>query len=401
MKLSLIVPTYNEAPNVKELVRRTAEACHGVEAEMVFIDDSTDHTPKVIAEVAAVTDFPVRMIHRQTPVGGLGGAVIEGISSSSAQYCLVMDGDLQHPPSMIPVILAQLESSQADVVVASRYGGGGGSAGGLENGFRRLVSSGCTFLTRGMFPVRLRHCTDPMTGFFGFRRTSVHVGGLRPTGFKILLEILARQPLKVAEVPFVFGERFAGESKASMSEGMRFVRQLAGLRVGRIGRFAVVGAIGTVLNLLIMAILLGSGVHYAAAAVVAAETTIVSNFLMQERFVFGRIQCKTADWRRRFLQSFSFNNVEAGMRLLILILFVEILAIPSLLGQAGTLAGAFILRYAYHTRVVYRTRPAIVYPSAVPLVHPPTPLIQEVLPLVHPANPSAKPVVRQVKSDAG
>lgn len=356
MKLSVIVPTYNEAPNIDELVRRTTAACSGIEAEIVFVDDSTDSTPTVIQHAAVTSAFPVRMIHRDRPDGGLSGAVIEGIASSAADYCLVMDGDLQHPPEMIPVLLAQLEDSASDIAVASRYCGEGSSNEGLSGTYRRMVSKTTTLVARTLFPIRLRDCSDPMTGFFAIRKASIAVAALQPSGFKILLEILARQPLKITEVPFIFGQRFAGTSKATMSQGLRFLRQVGELRVGRIGLFAFVGAIGTVLNLLIMATLLMFGVHYVVAAIAAAELTILSNFLLQERLVFSGVRHSAAAIRTRFLQSVGFNNAEALLRLPVLVLLVEILLINSVVAQAGTLAAAFGMRYLFHSKVVYVAR---------------------------------------------
>lgn len=365
MELTVIVPTFNEAPNIAELVRRAEAACTGIDAEILFVDDSRDHTPDVIRTTAAGSTVPVRLLHRDDPVGGLGGAVIEGVRSSRAVYCLVMDGDLQHPPEMIPVVLDRLRASDAEVVVASRYCGNGGDAGGLANGTRRLVSSGATLLSRTLFPRRLEHCSDPMTGFFGFRRSAVEVDRLQPTGFKILLEILCRHRLRVLEVPFVFGARFAGESKASLKEGVRFIRQLAGLRFGRIAGFGMVGGIGAVLNLLIMGALVSSGVHYVVAAIVAAEITILTNFLMQERMVFHAERQGAGSLRRRFLHSAGFNNVDAAARLPLLWLIVEFAGVPSLLAQAGTLVGAFLLRYLYHSRVVYADVSAVAQPVPV------------------------------------
>ena len=367
MELSVIVPTYNEAPNVGELVRRIGAACEGVDAEIVFVDDSRDDTPEAIRRAASRSAVPVRLIHRDVPAGGLGGAVIEGVRYSAAEHCLVMDGDLQHPPEMIPVMLERLRDPAVDVVVASRYCGNGGSAGGLAGGLRRLVSSSSTVLSRSLFPVRLKDCTDPMTGFFGFRRSVVDTDRLRPSGFKILLEILARHSLRVAEVPFVFGERLAGESKAGLREGFRFLRQLGGLRFGRIAGFGLVGGIGAVLNLLIMATLMLFGVHYVAAAIVAAETTILTNFLMQERLVFHAERDGAHPLRRRFLQSFGFNNLDAAARLPVLWLLVEFAGMGSLVAQAGTLVAAFLVRYLYHSRVVYRPAPV---PAAAPAAAP-------------------------------
>jgi dolichol-phosphate mannosyltransferase len=107
MQLSIIVPTYNEAPNVAELVRRVAAETAGIDAEIIFVDDSTDATPDVIREVAASAAVPVRLIHRDHAVGGLGGAVVEGFAAAAADACLVMDGDLQHPPEEIPDLYAR------------------------------------------------------------------------------------------------------------------------------------------------------------------------------------------------------------------------------------------------------------------------------------------------------
>src|SRR5690606_29783131 len=102
LEITIIVPTYNEAPNVAELVRRIALATAGLQAEIIFVDDSKDETPDVIREVALTAPIPVRLIHREHPSGGLGGAVMEGIAAAASDYCLVMDGDLQHPPEKVP-----------------------------------------------------------------------------------------------------------------------------------------------------------------------------------------------------------------------------------------------------------------------------------------------------------
>lgn len=355
MSLTVVVPTFNEGPNVAELVRRVGAAVTGLDAELVFVDDSTDDTPAIIEALAATAAIPVRLIHRLEPTGRLGGAVVEGISSSTADWCVVMDGDLQHPPELIPALLAHGERAGADVAVASRYCAGG-DAGGLTHVVRRAVSSGSTTMTRAMFPRRLRECTDPMTGFFALRRDAVDLAGLRPRGFKILLEILARQPLRVVEEPFVFGARLAGESKATVVEGLRFARQLAGLRFGRMSRFAAVGALGTVANLVLMAVLLGLGTHYLAAAVVATEVTIVTNFLLSERLVFADLRHEGRSWWARFTQVFLVNNLETLARTPVLVAVVELTAVPGLLAQALTLAVAFVVRFTLISRLVYRPR---------------------------------------------
>lgn len=124
-------------------------------------------------------------------------------------------------------------------------------------------------------------------------------------------------------------------------------------RLRRVVGFGLVGGIGTVVNLLIMGGLMAAGVHYVVAAVIAAELTIVGNFLLQERMVFAADRAGAGPLRQRFVRSFVFNNAEAALRLPVLMLLVELAGGGALLAQAATLAAAFVLRYLYHARVVY------------------------------------------------
>ena len=307
MDLSVIVPTFNEGPNVAELVRRTTDAMVGRVVEVIFVDDSTDDTPDVIRAVAASAAIPVRLIHRDDPVGGLGGAVVEGIKAAASDRCVVMDGDLQHPPEVIAELLARAEQGDVDVVVASRYIAGGTSD-GLANAVRTAVSRASTLLTKAMFPKKLHNCSDPMTGFFLVDRRALEVETLQPRGFKILLEILARKQMRIAEVPFSFAARFAGESKASFSQGMRFLLQLTMLRFGRMSAFALVGGLGALANLAIMWALQMVGVQYIVAAVIASVVTIVANFLALEYLVFADMRAESGLMRHRFIKSFTFNG---------------------------------------------------------------------------------------------
>jgi dolichol-phosphate mannosyltransferase len=349
------VPTYNEAPNVAELVRRIAAAVRGRDAEIIVVDDSTDDTPEVVQVVAGSAPVPVRLIHRTVPTGGLGGAVVEGIRAAGADLCLVMDGDLQHPPEKIPEMLARFAAGDVDVVVASRYAGGG-TAHGLADRTRVFVSKVATAVTKAMFPVRLRDVTDPMTGFFVLSRQSVDLDGLRPRGFKILLEILVRRSFRVAEVPFDFGDRRAGHSKASLRQGIHFLTQLAALRFGKMSLFAVIGGLGAVANLLIVWALTSWGVDYIVAAVIAAETTIIGNFLLIERFVFQDMRGQASGVWSRFAKSFAFNNAEAVIRIPIMALMVESGHISVVVATAITLVVAFVLRFVFHSLVVYAPR---------------------------------------------
>jgi glycosyltransferase involved in cell wall biosynthesis len=229
----VVVPTRNEAANVRPLVHRLGAVLHQHDAQVLFVDDSDDGTPEVVCAVAAQAPVQVRLLHRPPPRrrGGLGGAVTDGLRATDVPWVVVMDGDLQHPPELIPRLLSAATRDDLDVVVASRYRDGG-NATGLASPARRAVSAGANTLTRLMFPRRLATVSDPMSGFFAVRRSRLDPAALQPRGFKILLEILARGSAdRVGEVPFTFGVRGDGESKASGEQGLHFLHQLLALRL--------------------------------------------------------------------------------------------------------------------------------------------------------------------------
>jgi dolichol-phosphate mannosyltransferase len=296
--VTIVVPTFNESGNVPELVRRldAVRDRAGID-EVIFVDDSTDDTPTVIAQASERADVPVRLVHRAEAErdGGLSGAVVTGIAAANSPWVIVMDADLQHPPEDVPRLMAAAGQPNVDTVVASRYCPGGGAQ-GLGSGLRRMVSTGSTRLAALLFPLRLRRCTDSMTGFFAVRRDAIDLSSLRPRGFKILLEILVRHRVRVMEVPFVFAERRSGDSKASVREGLRFVLQLAELRwhmwwaTKRAREMVTFGAVG-VLNLLIDVglfnlLLLGLRHDAAIAKVVSTTAATVSSYFMNRHWTW-------------------------------------------------------------------------------------------------------------------
>jgi dolichol-phosphate mannosyltransferase len=145
-ELAVLVPTRNEAANVEELLRRVSAAVTGIATEIVFVDDSDDDTPAVIRTVARRRGggpCQVSLIHRQggQRTGGLGGAVVEGLRAVGAPWACVLDADLQHPPEVIPALVAVAERDGADLAIASRYCGEG-RADGLGP-LRALISAAC------------------------------------------------------------------------------------------------------------------------------------------------------------------------------------------------------------------------------------------------------------------
>jgi hypothetical protein len=234
ISLTVLVPTRNEAGNVAKLLDDLSRALEGISAEIVFVDDSDDSTPAVIEAEASrrQATLPTKLVRRERGqrAGGLSGAVVAGLRVARGRWVCVMDGDLQHPPTVVPRLLHTAQDQGASLVVASRYCGDGDPS-GLSSRGRRVISRSTGALTKSMFPKRLGDITDPMSGFFLFERERVDIDALKPMGFKILLEIATRTPhLRVAEVPFVFAPRNAGTTKAGASQGVRFAGHLLRLR---------------------------------------------------------------------------------------------------------------------------------------------------------------------------
>jgi dolichol-phosphate mannosyltransferase len=231
--LSVVVPTRNEAPNVELLERRLATALDGTPGgwELIFVDDSDDPTPDVIARLIS-DGRPVRLLHRDkgSRVGGLGGAVHEGFGLACGTVLAVMDADLQHPPEVVPGLVAPVLSGEAALVAGSRYGWAGADA-GLAGPGRQLLSRACRAVVHALLPVS-RPLQDPMSGLFAFRRSLLDGVALEPAGYKILLEVTVRtRPAPVRNIGFDFAPRHAGRSKATLREGMVFLRHLARLVV--------------------------------------------------------------------------------------------------------------------------------------------------------------------------
>jgi dolichol-phosphate mannosyltransferase len=230
LNVSLIIPTYNERDNIRPLLEKIEHALTGEVWEALFVDDSNDGTDDVLADIARV-DPRVRVLHRADNRGGLAGAIVDGLEDARGTYVCVLDADLQHPPARIPAMLAEAQRTSADLIIASRYMPGG-SAGGLDGPVRRSISFGLKLASQISFPMRLAGITDPLGGFFVFRRAIVQGVHLRPTGYKILLEILIRCPWDgVGEVPYSFQPRLHCDSKADFRQGLRFLHHLATLFV--------------------------------------------------------------------------------------------------------------------------------------------------------------------------
>jgi dolichol-phosphate mannosyltransferase len=237
-RLGLVIPTLNEEANIGALLNRVRSNLDGLQVDyelLVVDDDSTDGTRAVVREYSR-SDPHIRLLVRRG-CRGLAGAVIHGWDQTDANLLGVIDADLQHPPELLSALVTAIQEGQ-DVAIASRYSAGNGIAG--WNPLRRVISQLSTWITVPLQKPGIR-VRDPLSGFFVLRRTCITGVRLQPEGFKLLLEILVRGNIRsVAEIPYHFGLRHGGKSKANLRVGFDYLHLL-----GRLSKSAFSRSVGS------------------------------------------------------------------------------------------------------------------------------------------------------------
>lgn len=296
-ELSIIVPSYKERDNIGPLYDKLATALAGVAWEMIVVDDNS---PDGTADAARALSrqYPnARVIHR---IGrrGLSSAVIEGMAASAATYVAVIDADHQHDETILPDMLARL--ADHEISVGSRYIGSGSAGEGLS-ATREKGSRLATQLSQLLTGVTL---SDPMSGFFMMRREIFQeiAPALSSEGFKVLLDIIVTatrlrarrgEAFRIAEVPYTFRPRNAGESKMSSI----IVVQFLGLLMSKLSRgilpasfllFSLVGATGVLIHLAVLWLTHEQlGFNFTNSQLVATLVAMTTNFVLNNELTYA------------------------------------------------------------------------------------------------------------------
>ena len=349
--ISIIIPTYNEKDNIIPLVERIGHALSNYDYEVVFVDDSSRDGTAELA-IALSPKYPVKVMVRQNK-RGLASAVVDGLSQATGQIVGVMDADLQHPPEVIPDLLREIKGG-ADIAIASRYVKGGGCQGwGLT---RRIISKAAIVLAHLLLP-STRRVRDPMSGFFIFNRQVVAHADLRPTGFKILLEILMEGEFQdIAEVPYTFSVRSGGESKLNARQQIDYLKHIYSLmkRKGELTRFlkfCAVGLSGVLVNMGLLWLLTEvAGLFYLLSAAISIETSIISNFILNDCFTFrDRRSPQVKSFLSRLLKFNLVSLAGLGLNMGMLCLLTEVFGIYYLLSNLCGIAVATLWNYLVNT----------------------------------------------------
>lgn len=356
-ELTIVVPTFNERPNVEELIRRVTAALPGAAWELVFVDDdSPDGTADLVVDISR-RDPRIRGIRR---IGrrGLSSACIEGICSSNAPYIAVMDADLQHDETILPRMLDALKQDGLDLAIGSRYAAGGST--GAMPGVRAKMSRFATWIGARWLGVGT---TDPMTGFFMLRREFFYevVRDLSGKGFKILLDLIAsaKREVTFVDIPYDMRARLHGDSKLDTVVLWEYLLLLCEKSFGKIIPvrfifFVMMGLLGALLHLAVLTTLFYrfelAFMPAQAAAVVVAMT---ANFFFNNLFTYSDRRLKGRHILRGIAIFYLTCAAGAAINLMVATyLYNQGIYVP-LAGLLGAAIGA-IWNYTLSTQYAWR-----------------------------------------------
>ena len=371
--LSIIIPTYNECENILNLI--DAVRCNlpdNINAEVIIVDDnspdgtgtivedyiqnfensgssgrsqlgSSDNFENIVIDDFESGIFRLRVVHRKNKFG-LIPAILNGISSSTGKYILIMDADFSHPPETIPILISELIRDPGSIVVASRYMLGSSIKGWPYK--RRLLSTSAVKIAQ--HSLKIGNISDPISGFFAISRNVMENVNIDSMGYKILLEILVKvKGIRVKEIPYTFVDRKSGTSKLDVSVVLDYVRSVWRLyRYGqksrlkqksgsekrnsvrflsKVGRFYTVGASGLAINFFISYVLSNSitNMWYIHATTVGIAISVTTNFILNKIWTFEDKQFQLGSTLSQYGLFASISALGAALQLGLLYIFVQ------------------------------------------------------------------------------
>jgi dolichol-phosphate mannosyltransferase len=359
LTLSIVIPTYNEAENILNLIYEITQTFPRTLAGEIIVvdDDSADNTGEIVEkyitsnqlsnkafETSPRDNVSVKVIHQENKKG-LIPAIIRGVESSVGDMILVMDADFSHPPEAIPRIIDELTEEPNCIVVASRYVDGGSILGWPYK--RRIISNAATQIAR--YGLNVRKVKDPLSGYFAFPKHIVKDLSFDTRGYKILLELLVKlsETVRIKEIPYTFSERKAGESKLDHNVIIDYVkavwhlyrygiktkstmqtreRRKSVLFLSKAARFFTVGASGLVINYLVSFLLsngLLSNLWYFNASMIGIIVSITSNFLLDKAWTFGDRDFSPRHTLTQYGMFLGSSSIAAATQLMLVYLLVE------------------------------------------------------------------------------
>ncbi len=229
-KTIVILPTFNERPNLEGLVT----PIRGFGCDVVVVDDNSPDGTGDLAERIGAEDPGVHVVHRSGKLG-LGTAYVAGMTHAierGYELVVTMDADGSHNPRHLPALTAAAHQRDA-LAIGSRYVPGGEIAGWTRR--RKFLSHGANIYARTILGVRVHDCTSGYRCYPRWVLEEVDIHSIRSDGYAFLTEMLylcLRCGIQVVEVPIRFEDRLAGQSKVSSAEILKAIALVPRLRLG-------------------------------------------------------------------------------------------------------------------------------------------------------------------------
>lgn len=353
-QVSIVIPTYNENGNISILLDKIDKCLGNVKYEIVVVDDnSTDGTIETVNKL--LDRYHVELVVR-TGVKGLASAVVEGFRHTKGDVIVVMDADLQHPPDSIMSLVDEVNNG-SDIVIASRHNGEFGNF----NIVRSAISKGASVVARILFP-KLSSVKDVQSGFFAINRDVINGVDLNPTGYKILLEILILGKYdSIKEIGYKFGDRESGDSKLGTSTIIDYMRHMISLsyrtgEVNKLIKYVAVGISGIGVNTLVLFFCTDIlKIFYLLSSAAAYEISILTNFIINDRWTFKHIDNKSGFLERALYFNYAMI-AGALLGMFLLYVFTSLLSINYLVSNIISIAVVFMWRYYASITSVWKHR---------------------------------------------
>ncbi|MEM0465386.1 MAG: glycosyltransferase family 2 protein [Candidatus Pacearchaeota archaeon] len=345
MDLSIVIPTYNEKENIKEIISKIENEFNknDIIGEIIVVDDnSPDGTGEILEELKKNKNN-LKVIHRKGKLG-LSSAVLEGWKIAKGKVIGVIDADLSHPPEKIKELFFPIKNNQADFTIGSRYIQGGKIEG--WNFKRKLMSKIATILARIYTKIK-----DPMSGFFLIKKECIENVQLDSKGFKILLEVIIKGKYsRIKEIPITFVNRTKGKSKAGTKEIVWYLQNLISYLpykkniIYEFFKFAFIGGIGTLINISILYYLTEKfKIYYLLAAIFSFFIAMTFNFFLNKIWTFK--EKIKSNIKKKYIKFFAVSITALLVNLFFLYIFTELMKIYYIISQIMAIGIALIINF--------------------------------------------------------
>tara|TARA_B100000927_G_C16426938_1_gene453878 strand:- start:35 stop:1126 length:1092 start_codon:yes stop_codon:yes gene_type:complete len=362
--ISIIIPTFNEAKNIRSLINNLANLLNNLDYEIIVVDDdSPDGTANEVNKLMEQN----KNIYLISRVGryGLSSAIKEGLIFGKGEYLIVLDGDGQHDANCILDLIKKIKETNSDMVIASRFLDSSEIKGLSEK--RSFGSKLANIAARISLSSNYSNLTDYLSGCFCLKRknTELFIRKIEINGFKFLYEILAlsKGRLSIVEVPLLFKERNYGKSKLDLAIVWDFLISILhniSYRIlpRRAISFGLVGISGIFVQLFITLLLINIFlIEFKSALPFSVVCAATSNFLINNQLTFRNNRLRNLALLRGLLKFLLVASLPVIANVGIATAFYQYISSDTFIAQIAGIAIVYAWNYLASSLFVWNNQP--------------------------------------------